>query len=599
MPLPASLQISNDDEPADDPAIAEAKILVGKSDLMRMARHTLISLPRQSVGRLAMKYVHVGEPNLKVVAMPTRSRILYGPSFAVMDRCSQAYVMCRESLRLALAHIHQGTIVAKRERHEFSSKVWSMSSDSVINYVLEKLPQADAGQSQIRHGLRRCEELGVAKWDDVCRLVRKTASKYNIDVGPTFDKQPNELTSQLIYYSIMRVIRETADAHKRQDRRRLWDDLILVLDTLLEIARANPEAVLKADPVELTPIALYDALAGLVRTYNESAYPPDHDGIQPVDDADWELISEAVHSLIAKAISEPTHAFTNSPVRRSISLWNDLVKILRQFTDNEFEDDAEDITDTLIDEMAEELNLIDTIQNIIEEMKDVPENELVNESRQIEQTFQRHQIGLGSGDALASVLCSNDTTRTPWRKALFGMASSALISRLNLDSSRLSRRAVSQIHTQMRKGGRAAIYRHPKIVRQQEAKKATLIIDTSGSIFSDKETVQHFLSEAASVCKRVNTVLTVIFADAKVCSVVPIGEAYEKIKTMVPVGGCGTDFRPAIEAAEEMNPDLIIYLTDLMGTFPEKKPKCPIIWGYPPEFDDYETPYGKRLPLAA
>ena len=179
------------------------------------------------------------------------------------------------------------------------------------------------------------------------------------------------------------------------------------------------------------------------------------------------------------------------------------------------------------------------------------------------------------------------------------MASSALISRLNVDPSRLSRRTVSHMHSQMRNKGRAVITRHPKIIRHQKAKKAVLIIDTSGSIFSDRETVEEFLNEAATICKRVNTVLTVIFADAAVCSIVPIGEAYEKIKTLVPKGGGGTDFRPAIKAAEEMNPDLIIYLTDLMGAFPAKKPRVPIIWGYPPEFEGFDTPFGKRLPLAA
>lgn len=598
MPLPASLMFSNDDDPAD-PQMEEGKRLASAPDLMRMARHTLISLPRQSVGRLALKYAHDGAPELKVVAMPTRARILYGPQFALMDRCSQAYVMCRESLRLSLAHVHQGAIIYRRERHEFSSKVWSMASDSIINFVLEKLPQADAGQAQMRHGLRRCEELGITKWEDVCRLVRKTAKKHDIEVGPTFEKEPNELTAQLIYYSIMRVIRETADAHKRQDRRRLWEELLAVFDEVMTRCVSNPDAILKADPVELGPIAFYDALAGLVRTYNESSYPPDHDGTQPVDLADWELIDEAVKSLVETARKDPAHAFTTSPARRSVSLWNDLVHILREFTEYEFDEDGEDIADNLIDEMAEELNLIDTLKHILDEMAQRPENELVNESRQVEQDFHRHQIGVGSGDALASIASVSGMSRTPWQRALQNMASSALIRRVSLDHSRLSRRAVAQIHSQLRKGGQAMYVRQPKVIRHQKAKKAVLIIDTSGSIFGDRGTLEEFIKEAQSVCKRVNTVLTVIFADAAVCSVVPIGEAYEKLNTLVPKGGGGTNFGPALEAADEMNPDLIIYLTDLMGTFPARRPKCPVIWGYPPEFDSYETPFGQRLPLAA
>ena len=600
MPLPASLLISNDDDqPTDDPKLEEAKRLTRDPELMRMARHTLISLPRQSVGRLAMKYVHVGHEGLKVVAMPTRARILYGPQFAVMDRCSQAYVMCRESLRLALAHIHQGALMAKRERNGFSSKAWSMASDSIINYVLENLPQADAGQAQIRHGLRRCEELGIAKWDEVCRVIRKTAKKYDIDPGPTFEKQPNELTAQLIYHSIMRVVQETADAHKQQDRRRLWDDLINAFNIVLDRTKDNPNVILKEDPVELGPIEFYDALALHVRNYNESAYPQDHEGIQPVDEADWDLIDEAVKSLIQRAIDDPAVTFTSSPRRGSISLWNDMVKILRQFADFEFDEDSEDIADTLIDEMAEELNLIDTLEHILNEMKDRPENDLVNEGSQIENAFHQHQAGLGSGDVLATVMASDGMTKTPWRRALLGMATSALISRLNVNHGRLSRRNIAQIHSQMRNGQRVSFTRQPKIDRHKKAKKAVVIIDTSGSIFSDRDRISNFLKETQTVCKDRDTKLTVIFADADVCGILPIEEAYDKIKTLVPKGGGSTDFRPAIEEAEAMKPDLIIYLTDLMGTFPKKKPSCPIIWGFPPEFDQYETPFGKRLPLAA
>lgn len=600
MPLPASLMISNEEETSsNDPKLEEAKRLTMAPDLMRMARHTLISLPRQSVGRLAMKYVHIGEPNLKVVALPTRARILYGPQFAVMDRCSQAYVMCRESLRLSLAHIHQGALVSKRERQEFSSKAWSMASDSIINYVLENLPQADAGQAQIRHGLRRCEELGIAKWEEVRRVVLKTAEKYEIDPGPTFTKQPNELSAQLIYYSIMRVVRETAAAHKSQDRRRLWNDLLNAFNVILDRARDNPNCILKSDPVDLGPIEFYDALALVVRTYKESAYPQDHQGRQPVDEADWDLIDEAIKSLIQQAIDEPSHAFTANPHRGSISLWNDMVRLLRQFADFDFDEDGEDIADTLIDEMAEELNLIDTLQHVLDEMAERPENDLVNEGSQIEQAFQRHQMGVGSGDVLATVLATNGMTKTPWRRALLGMASTALINRLNVDHSRMSRRTVAQIHTQMRNGRRAVVARQPKVVRQIKAKNAVVIIDTSGSIFADRETIEEFLNEVQTICKDRDTKLTVIFADADVCGTATIGEAYEKIKTLVPKGGGGTDFRPAIALAEEMNPDLIIYLTDLMGTFPSKKPKCPIIWGFPAEFDSYETPFGKRLPLAS
>jgi predicted metal-dependent peptidase len=46
-------------------------------------------------------------------------------------------------------------------------------------------------------------------------------------------------------------------------------------------------------------------------------------------------------------------------------------------------------------------------------------------------------------------------------------------------------------------------------------------------------------------------------------------------------GGGGTDFRPAFKWMEENDvvPDVLLYLTDGYGTFPEEAPEYPVIWG--------------------
>jgi predicted metal-dependent peptidase len=142
-----------------------------------------------------------------------------------------------------------------------------------------------------------------------------------------------------------------------------------------------------------------------------------------------------------------------------------------------------------------------------------------------------------------------------------------------------------------------AVVFEPRNSPRIPAKRCVAILDTSGSVFCDKELVEHFIRELASICKRVNTTLVVIFADAAVCDVVDIDESFDKIQSLTPKGGGATDFRPAIAMAETLNPDLIVYLTDLCGAFPDKKPRVPIIWGYPPSCENYETPYGQRLPL--
>ncbi len=584
----------------DEEVLTEGQRLAMATNLTKAARFTLISLPRQSIGRLALKYRHVGSATCKHIAFPTLKSIVYGPRFALMDRFSQSYVMARESMRHALGHIQIGAIHYKRDKTGFSFKVWSMACDSIINNVLENLPEPDQSRDQIKYGVRRCEELGVVKWDDVCRMIRKVAARKGVEVPETFTKKPNELNSLTIYQAIMKVIREVADIQKGEDRTRSWQELLAVFEQLIQRVVAEPKAILKSDPVDLGPIELYDALANLVRVYKNSPYPADHVGRDDVDVEDWKLISEAVVALVKQAIDDPAFSFTDNPRRRSISLWNDLVQILREFIDYEADNQHEDVQEGLIDELAEELNLIETLRDAIEEASKEPESNLINQSRQIEDSFRRMQAGAGQGDALLQVSPPSGMSRTPWRRALASMASSALITRFSVDPTKPSRRSVASMYQarQQAANGRPAVYMNqPRLIRHAKAKKAVFIMDTSGSIFSDRAVMEQFMKEAFSVCKRVNTVMTVIMADAAVCETINIGEAVELIRTITPKGGGGTDFRPAVAAAEATNPDLIIYATDLMGTFPEAKPKCPIIWAYPPEFDHIETPFGQRLAL--
>ena len=49
---------------------------------------------------------------------------------------------------------------------------------------------------------------------------------------------------------------------------------------------------------------------------------------------------------------------------------------------------------------------------------------------------------------------------------------------------------------------------------------------------------------------------------------------------LTPMGGGGTDFRPPFEYLEneDIEPKLLIYLTDGYGTFPEEEPPFPVLW---------------------
>jgi predicted metal-dependent peptidase len=102
-------------------------------------------------------------------------------------------------------------------------------------------------------------------------------------------------------------------------------------------------------------------------------------------------------------------------------------------------------------------------------------------------------------------------------------------------------------------------------------------IDTSGSITqSIRET---FASEMMKINSLIDEV-TVATCDARVHEVVKLygfKHFLDKIKFL---GGGGTDFVPVFEKIKEMGemPELLVFLTDGYGRFPEKEPAYPVIW---------------------
>lgn len=593
--------------PATD-AAASAK---SASDITKAARFTLISIPRQTIGRLAIRYPHIGVTGTPYVAWATDKKCFYGPRFAEMDRFSQTFVMAHETLHHELAHIPHGAILFKRDPKGFSFKIYNIACDAIINWVLEHLPTPEQSKETIRVGVRKCQEMGIVNWEDICREMRQMAKRYGVELSPVFESKPNKLTSPQIYHAMMRVIRDVAAIRRANRRKQGWDELLSSLSALVQAAMADPGIVFRTAPLELGAVDLYDAIAHVVRTYGRTEAPADREGPSAIPEADWNALAALLGPLVGSAKDDPGHLFSEEPVRRSRHLWNDLAELVNAFRESKNDDGSEsgdfDASGTdadeqsIIDRLADDLNAHDDLQEAIRKSSERGEGDLISEARRTEDNFRRVQAGAGSGDALMQVCPPDAVTKTPWHLATRRMLNSALISRLRVDPVRPSRRTVNQMYQAMRPGirdeDRPPVIMNPRLLRNTKAKKAVLIIDTSGSIFCDKRLVARFLQEASSFCKRVNTTLVVVFADDGVTNVVAIGEAYDLIRDLEPKGGGGTSFVEALELADSMDPDVIVYLTDLCGTFPEKKPRKPVIWAYPPEFEDHSTPFGQRLPL--
>lgn len=122
--------------------------------------------------------------------------------------------------------------------------------------------------------------------------------------------------------------------------------------------------------------------------------------------------------------------------------------------------------------------------------------------------------------------------------------------------------------------------------------------DTSGSIGQKEMNV--FGGECKDIirtCHPENVIL--LGADAEVASVHEFSQ-HDEIDwgTTEVGGGGGTDFRPVFEwiKERELQPDALIYFTDMCGPFPTEDPGYPVIWC---ATTTQEGPFGKTIHIDA
>lgn len=124
-------------------------------------------------------------------------------------------------------------------------------------------------------------------------------------------------------------------------------------------------------------------------------------------------------------------------------------------------------------------------------------------------------------------------------------------------------------------------------------------IDTSGSI--GQAELNQFFGEMRGILDDVRPELIhVIWCDAKVHKVDEVEDSAD-ISALKPAGGGGTDFRPVFDYVDDndIRPDALVYLTDMLGSFPDQSPAYPVIWGdiygrvQPPFGDVVEIPIRK------
>lgn len=110
-----------------------------------------------------------------------------------------------------------------------------------------------------------------------------------------------------------------------------------------------------------------------------------------------------------------------------------------------------------------------------------------------------------------------------------------------------------------------------------------IVVDTSGSI-GPKE-LQHFLGHVNAIIEKCRPEMVYVMpCDAEVHRVVeltlddlPITEDMAKKMSL---GGGGTSFKPPFRKVKKLGiePDALIYLTDMYGDFPPDAPRYPVMW---------------------
>ena len=109
--------------------------------------------------------------------------------------------------------------------------------------------------------------------------------------------------------------------------------------------------------------------------------------------------------------------------------------------------------------------------------------------------------------------------------------------------------------------------------------EVVVAIDTSGSIGNSELSV--FFGELTGILEDVKpTQIHVVWCDAKVHHVDVI-DGNDDVRKLKPHGGGGTDFRPVFDwiYQNDVSPEALVYLTDGLGSFPDKPPLYPVLWG--------------------
>jgi predicted metal-dependent peptidase len=202
----------------------------------------------------------------------------------------------------------------------------------------------------------------------------------------------------------------------------------------------------------------------------------------------------------------------------------------------------------------------------------------------------RAQAGDRAGGIFRHLQQDFPTSKTPWQHYLRQYLTQAMLQEREPNWSKPSRRSVGLLDQNIE------IF-EPGIRSKPGLKRAGLVIDTSGSI--DDNLLHQFVAEVQTIQTQTGCEVYLISADAQVQTEDLIRSYKPGLITLIQrrqiqlKGGGGTDFRPALDCLKSKSIQICIYLTDLMGTFPERAPNYDVIWAS--TSPHLSTPFGRVI----
>ena len=123
-------------------------------------------------------------------------------------------------------------------------------------------------------------------------------------------------------------------------------------------------------------------------------------------------------------------------------------------------------------------------------------------------------------------------------------------------------------------------------------------IDTSGSVGEDE--LKMFLSEPQGIVSSLPDFTLHLFGcDAAIHDHFVLTQNDDLQTQRFTGGGGGTRFEPVFERIKEegIEPAVLIYITDLMGSFPDETPNYPVMWVATEDVHSDQVPFGEILRL--